>query len=157
MIKELLDKLRYGVAVTEGESALYRKWVRENLEGFNTIGYTIKMFGIDRVSLIASIMGRETKMYERIKELEQKVEELENKECPFSPPRNPIRPENEPPEINKEQYYFYDYYGNDWYLRTFYLGATNYLRMKEAPPVQQWINIYPLPQDTDYENEFDKK
>lgn len=63
----------------------------------------------------------------------------------FEPPRPFQQPAEWPPEINREQYYCYDYYGNGWYMRMFFLGQSDWVKLSQPVPTQQWLNIYPLP------------
>lgn len=148
MFKELLEKLRYGVAVTEGEAAIYRKWRRE--QGYLYCRMSKRIQGINSEGLMNVIMNDMMSLFDKIKK-------LESKECPFSPPRAFKMPEGWPPEVNQTQYYCYDYYGNGWYMRMFFGGHTEWLRLAEEVTTQQWLNIYPLPMDIDYQNEFEKK
>lgn len=141
MIKELLEKLRYGVAVTEKEATIFRQWRKEQYCLTCKIPADVK--GIDKSSLIAGIMGDIEQLCDRIKE-------LESKKCKFKLPPNIVMPQENAPSVNSEQYYFYNHIEDNWYSRTFFTGASSFLRLKDKPQLNKWLNDYPLPQDIGY-------
>lgn len=66
-------------------------------------------------------------------------------ECDFTPPPPFVFPEVDAPEVNRCQYYSYNYMGNGWFARKFYCNSeVTYLQLNTTPQLNVWMNQYPL-------------